>query len=200
MKKKTPPKIILGSTSSIRKAILKNAGLGFVVRKPRVDEKALRNATTIKNAQEMSAFLAQKKALSIKADPRDLIIGSDQILEFENDQYAKAQTLEEAKKRLRIFSGKHHFLVGTTVLAKNGKIIWCHQARSRMIVRKLSEKNIDTYIERVGEGILASVGCYEVEGLGITLFKNIEGDFFSVLGLPLLPLLKALREQGASPI
>lgn len=197
LQKKQVGQIILGSGSAIRQKILRNAGIDFEVRRPKVDEEALKASFDAKTPAQMSAFLARKKALSVSGKTYDLIIGSDQVLEFEGEQYDKVGSIEAAKQRLKTLSGKTHFLVGTTVLAQNGAIVWEHQSRARMQVRLLSSDFIDQYFDKVGAAVLASVGCYEVEGMGITLFDSIEGDFFSILGLPLLPLLQKLRELKA---
>lgn len=195
--KKDQKELILGSGSAIRKKLLLNAGLDFQVIKPLADEDALKqayiNEGLAKTPAQISAYLAKVKAQSVPAGTHDIVIGSDQVLEFEGRHYDKLTDLHAAKKRLALLSGKSHFLVGTSVLAQNGNIIWAYQSRARMRVRTLSQTDIEHYFERAGTQVLASVGCYEVEGMGINLFEAIEGDYFSILGLPVLPLLAQLR-------
>ncbi|PHS25061.1 MAG: septum formation protein Maf [Robiginitomaculum sp.] len=197
---KQSPSLVLASASAIRRTILLNAGIVFDVCPSRVDEGSLKEDNKSLNANEMSALLAKEKALQVSSHDDRLILGADQILEFQNRQYDKAGTLKEAKVRLQTLSGKTHDLVGAMVLAQKGSVVWKHQSRAHMHMRSLSETAIDAYLRRAGTGILASVGCYEIEGLGITLFNRIEGDHFSILGLSILPLLAELRRREiASP-
>ncbi len=189
--------LILASASRIRKALLDQAKIEFNVIPSTIDEGSYKNDKKTNGPQALSKGLAIKKALDVSTKHQGLVIGADQILEFEGKPHDKATSLEEAKVRLKKLSDKTHFLVGTTVLAEGNKIIWEHQSRIAMKMRNLSEGSIDTYLQKAGAGILSSVGCYEIEGLGITLFEEIRGDFFTVLGLPLLPLLGELRRQKA---
>lgn len=191
--------IILASTSQIRQKLLAQAGLRFASARPHVDEAALTAQNKTVTAQHLSLMLARAKALSIKAPEKAWIIGCDQVLEFEGRVYAKAKTMQEAARRLARFAGKTHHLVGGCALAQDGKIIWEHQSRATLQMRPMDDALIRSYLKRAGPGILASVGCYEIEGLGITLMEHMHGDYFSILGLPLLPLLVALRQRGALP-
>ncbi|MDQ7017728.1 MAG: nucleoside triphosphate pyrophosphatase [Robiginitomaculum sp.] len=195
IEEKQKPALVLASASAIRQTILKNAGIVFDVCPSPVDENRLKADNHGLDAKDMSTLLAKEKALQVSAHDDRLILGADQILEFQNRQYDKVNTLEEAKDRLQTLSGQCHDLVGALVLVQEGKTIWQHQSRAHMHMRSLSDAAIDAYLRRAGTGILASVGCYEIEGLGITLFERIEGDHFSILGLSLLPLLKELRRR-----
>ncbi len=195
IKEKQKPALVLASGSAIRQTILKNAGIPFDVCPSHVDEDRLKVNNHGLDAKDMSTLLAKEKALQVSKQDDRLILGADQILEFQDWQYDKVSTLEEAKDRLQTLSGECHDLVGALVLVKNGKEVWKHQSRAHMHMRSLSDAAIDAYLHRAGAGILASVGCYEIEGLGVTLFDRIEGDHFSILGLSLLPLLSELRRR-----
>ena len=190
-------RLILGSNSAIRQSILKNAGVEFQTCPSLVDEDAIKQNNKDKSAQEMSTLLAKQKALCVSKRKSGLVIGGDQILECEGQAFDKVETMDEARARLQLLSGKIHALVGTTVLAQDGKILWEYQSRAQMHMRALSVGEIDHYLEKSGPQILYSVGCYEIEGYGITLFEKIVGDHFAILGLPLLPLLAKLREKDA---
>lgn len=199
MKHESKQPLILASNSAIRKALLTNAGLKFSIDSPHVNEAALKTKAGNLTAQKMSAALAAKKALSIKTGKKTLVIGADQILEYNGQQYDKARSLEEAKNRLQELSGNTHTLVGTTVLAQNGAVIWQQSSFSHMTMHTNSNAFIDDYLSRAGSGVLSSVGCYEIEGPGVSLFAHMKGDYFSILGLALLPLLCELRRLKALP-
>lgn len=188
--------LILASTSTIRKTLLRRAGIDFVCQRPDVDEAAIIAAAGSITAAQTSAMLARLKALSVDHATDALIIGCDQALEFEGRVYGKARTMKEAHQRLEAFAGKTHYLAGTCVLASGGRIVWRHYNRAAMHMRPLDQAAITAYLKRAGPDILASVGCYQIEGLGITLMERMQGNYFSILGLPLLPLLNALRKRG----
>jgi nucleoside triphosphate pyrophosphatase len=190
-------RLILASASPIRKTLLTNAGLCFETRVTNINEEALKQRVKDKSPSALSLYLAKAKALGVKAEGADLIIAADQILALDNTGYDKAGSLKAAAKRLSLLSGKTHQLIGATVLARGGKIIWAHQSTAELHMRKLDQSAINAYLKRAGPGVLNSVGCYEVEGLGVTLFEKINGDYFSILGLSLLPLLHELRRQKA---
>ena len=185
--------IILGSSSQSRKKILINAGLNFKVRKPKINEEAQKKLYK-KSKSGLPMYLAEKKALSIKASEEDFVIGADQILLIQGTLFNKARSLAEAKKHLKRLSNKTHKLISGTVIAKNNKIVWKHRSEARMSMHKLSEKDIDDYLSATGKKILNCIGAYNIEGFGSNLFKKIDGDFFSIVGLPLIDLLNALRK------
>jgi nucleoside triphosphate pyrophosphatase len=190
-------RLILASASPIRKTLLTNAGIAFETRTTGINEEALKQQVKTKTPAELALYLAKAKALGVKAENADLIIAADQILALGNTGYDKVESLKAAAKRLSLLSGKTHQLIGATVLARGGKIIWAHQSTADLQMRELDQSDIDAYLKRAGPGILNSVGCYEMEGLGVTLFEKIVGDYFSILGLALLPLLHELRRQKA---
>lgn len=193
------PWIILASGSAIRAAILKGAGLAFEQARPEVDEDALKQANVRAEAglEETAMTLAEAKALAVRADEDALVIGSDQILEFEGRAHDKPADMAEARARLLALQGAAHTLINAAAVARNGEIVWRHLERPRLFMRKMDAGEIDAYLVAAGEDILASVGAYQVEGLGARLFHRIEGDYFAVLGLSLFPLLDALRREGA---
>ena len=190
-------KLTLASKSKIRAAILSGAGLDFSVQVSGVDEDALKN--THKGAAEALALaLAEAKAKATERAAGDggLIIGADQILECDGVLYDKPDDMEEARHNLKIFRGQTHYLVGAVVLVEDGQTVWSHCGRVALTMRDFSDAFLDAYLATAGEQILSSVGGYQLEGLGAHLFAHIDGDYFSILGLPLLPLLNGLRVHG----
>ncbi len=142
--------------------------------------------------------MAELKALRVsRARPDDLVIGADQVLSFKGSLISKCASLVEAEDLLRRLRGHNHLLIGGLVLARGGASIWRHRGQASLTMRNFSDEFLKAYLRREGRGILETVGCYRLEGEGAQLFDAIEGDYFSILGLALLPLLAALREQGA---
>lgn len=192
-------KLILASKSEIRKTVLENAGLEFECQTATLNERLAIEEIGGEDSfspHELALILADLKAKNISDQNKDcLIIGADQVLGFEGKIIHKAKSLDEARDRLKAFSDKTHHLYSGISLVLNGDIIWHQVSTSSMVVRELSDDFIEAYLQKAGERILSSVGCYQLENLGAQLFKKIEGDFFSILGLPLLPLLSALREN-----
>ncbi|OLP54019.1 septum formation inhibitor Maf [Rhizobium rhizosphaerae] len=191
--------LLLASASPFRRMLLENAGLAIEWLAARVDERALEAPLAAAGiAPDMLAqALADAKALEVSARrPDALVIGGDQTLSLGARVFHKPRSREEAKAHLQNFSGKTHLLNSAVTLALNGVVVWRHVSQARMSVRPLSEGFIEGYLDRVGESVYLSVGAYQLEGLGIQLFEAIDGDYFTVLGLPLLPLLAELRKQG----
>lgn len=201
----TKTNLILASASGIRRKLLTDAGLRFEAVDSLVDEDAIKAgfAASDKSAEEatdtLALALAAEKALAVSAlKGGALIIGADQILSCEGRRYDKPKSLAEARANLRAFRGRPHILHSGLVLAKDGEIIWRHSARAVLTMRDFSDAFLDTYLSEVGERVMKSVGCYQLEGPGVRLFERIEGDYFSILGLPMLPLLAELRRQGVT--
>ena len=192
-------RIVLASGSPTRVRLLENAGLRFTATAAPVDERAVekplrdRGATSV----EVAAALAAAKALAVSKSEKDaLVIGADQVLDLDGRQWSKAASRYDAAAQLRALSGKTHSLVSAVAAARGGEVVWRHTAEARLTMRSLTDGDIAAYLARVGDAALASVGAYQIEGPGIRLFERIEGDYFTILGLPLLPLLAFLRQLG----
>jgi septum formation protein len=190
--------LILASGSAVRRRMLEAAGLTFVVETPRMDEEAAKasfRAEDMKPRDQANA-LAELKALSVSRGRPDFVIGADQMLAIDGDVLDKPTDAEEARAHLQRLRGKTHELITAAVIAREGAIIWRHIDTPKLKMRAFSDAFLEDYMARAGEGTLRSIGAYQLEGLGAQLFERVEGDYFSVLGLPLLPLLAFLREHG----
>ena len=189
--------LLLASTSSARKTILTSAGLHFVVKKPDIDEVAFHQKFKDAPAPEMAQELAARKALSLSnTTDNTLVIGADQILEFEGQIIHKASTLSEAQQNLRKFSGKTHKLHSAVCVAHNHRLRFNHISTATLYMRSLGEDFLQNYFHSAQDALLHSVGGYHIEGLGIQLFDKIDGDIHSIMGMPLIPLLAFLRQEG----
>ena len=194
--------LTLASGSEIRRQLLENAGLQIDVVPPRVDESALRDSLLAEQTppRDIADALAELKALCVSSKkPNALVLGCDQVLTLESRLMSKPRNLEEARSQLRDMRGKRHDLLSAAVLCEAGKPVWRHVGVVRMTMRKFSEDWLEGYLERNWPGIGASVGAYQLEGEGVRLFSRIEGDYFTVLGLPLLDLLSFLTMRGDLP-
>lgn len=191
-------KLILASGSAARRRMLEAAGLAVTIEPPRVDEEAAKASLRAESLapRSLADALAELKALSVSSGREGFVIGADQILAVEGETLDKPQSREDARAHLMKLSGRWHELVTAAVIASEGAVIWRHVDAPRLKMRALSERFIDEYLERAGESVLSSVGAYQLEGLGAQLFERVEGDYFSILGLPLLPVLAFLRERG----
>jgi septum formation protein len=177
--------------------MLEAAGLSFTVESPSVDEdgaKASFRASGIKPRDQADA-LAELKALAVSRRTEAFVIGADQMLAVEGETLDKPRGRAEARGHLERLRGRTHELITAAVVAREGAVIWRHIDTPRLRMRAFSDAFLDDYLERAGEAVVTSVGAYQLEGLGAQLFERVEGDFFSVLGLPLLPLLAFLREH-----
>lgn len=189
---------ILASGSASRRAILENAQLNFEIDPADIDEGAVKDSFSGDPAA-LALKLAELKALEVsRRRPGALVLGSDQVLEFDGVAYDKARSVEEAEARLRQLRGGAHYLQGGIALARDGEIVWRHQARSTLVMRDFSDEFLAYYLENAGEILTKGVGCYAYEGLGAQLFERTEGDYFAILGLSLLPVLDALRREGVA--
>lgn len=194
--------VILASASASRAHILRAAGVPFRQQPAHVDETAVKEALRDEGATALDCAmtLAEMKAVKIsQLHPHALVIGADQILECAGAWFDKPADRAAAAAHLRALSGKPHSLATAVVVAASGARIWHHADAPRLTVRPLSEAFIAGYLDRVGDAALASVGAYQLEGQGAQLFAKIDGDYFAILGLPLIPLLAFLREHGILP-
>jgi len=194
--------IVLSSSSATRRKLLAQAGISFKTAKPPVDEAIIKAdlKSSGATAEQVADQLAESKANSVaEILPGAFVIGADQMLECDGVWLDKPADRAGAKDHLMRLRGKTHQLITAAVIAHEGRIIWRRGDIAKMTMRDFSDEFLDQYIEEAGEGAVRSVGAYELEGIGAQLFDRIEGDFFSILGLPLIPLLAALREAGALP-
>jgi len=193
-------RLVLASGSAARKALLEAAGLTFDVVPAQIDEAAIRTAileeTMGAEASDIASVLAAEKARAVSELHREaLVIGADQVLVLGGKIFSKAETMLEAREHLTMLRGRTHDLVSAVALARDGVVHWQTLAVAGMTVRDFSDEFLGAYLERMGDRALASVGCYELEGTGVQLFERIEGDYFTILGIPMLPLLQRLRDE-----
>ena len=189
--------LILASASSSRKMLLTAAGVSFTADPADLDEAALMAKYKDAGAEVMARSLAEQKALAVsRRHPGLTVLGGDSVIAFDGDYLSKCASLEEARLLLARLSGKTHLLVSAAALARDGTLLWAHASPCKMTMRDLSQEFLDDYLAQEGTAILSSVGCYHFEGRGAQLFATVEGDYFSVLGLPLLPVLAQLRKEG----
>jgi len=188
--------VVLASTSTSRRALLTGAGVPFTARSPGVDEAAAKAALLGEGLgpREVADALAELKALKIDAGDA-LVIGADQTLDFEGELIDKPESLGEARARLKRLRGKPHKLHSGVVVAQAGQPIWREVKTATLWMRPFSDGFLEDYLERESEAVMASVGCYRLEDIGVQLFSRIEGDYFTILGLPMLGLLDLLRRH-----
>ena len=193
--------VTLASTSKSRRALLAAAGVVAESAAPNVDEESYRNSMRANQlpVREQAMQLAELKAMRISAKRPGLVIGGDQMLALGDQAFDKPADLEAAKNHLRQLSGKSHTLETAIVICEDGAPVWRHLARPKLTMRPLTEEFIDSYVSACGEALLSTVGAYQLEGPGAQLFTRIEGDYFSILGVPLLPLLDYLRIRKVLP-
>ena len=189
--------LVLASGSASRKSLLTAAGVPFVTDPADLDEDRLMAELKPAGAEIMARTLAEQKALAVsRRHPGQIVLGGDSVIAFGGDYLSKCASLAQARALLLRLSGQTHLLVSAAALARDGALLWAHASPCRMTMRDLSAQFLEDYLAAEGEGLLSSVGCYRFEGRGAQLFDRVEGDYFSVLGLPLLPVLAQLRKEG----
>ncbi len=194
--------IVLSSVSASRRKLMTQCGVPYKTAKPGFAEGPVKAAmkTAGASAADVAVALAEGKANSIaEILPGHFVIGADQMLECEGKWFDKPADRAAARVHLQTLRGKTHHLITAAVVAHEGKIVWRHTETAKMTMRDFSDAFLDQYLDRAGEGITRSVGAYELEGAGAMLFDKVDGDFFAILGLPLIPLLTGLRAAGALP-
>lgn len=195
-----PETVVLASGSPFRRKMLEDAGVAVETVPANIDERAVEAAVEGSGVtpQELAAILAEAKALHVSERmPGRLVIGADQTLSLGDEVLHKPADMEAARRRLLLLSGKTHELNSAVVVARDGEALWRHVGVARLTMRDLAPGFVGRHLSRVGDKALSSVGAYQIEGEGIQLFEAVEGDHFTVVGLPLLPLLGELRRLGA---
>ena len=194
-----PRPVVLASGSAVRGEILRRAGVEVDVVRSGVDEQEIKAALLVEGARpdEIAETLAETKAVRVSARrAQALVIGADQVLDCNGAVLDKPVDLTQAAAHLRHLRGRRHRLISVACVALDGTAIWRHIDRAEMTMRALSDGFIERYLDQLGAEALTSVGAYKLEGLGAQLFEKVEGDYFTILGLPLLPLLAFLRGHG----
>lgn len=177
--------------------MLKGAGVSFAQEDAGVDEAAIKTALVGMGMAELALQLARAKALAVSGrDPEAVVLGSDQTLDLDGKGVSKSPDLAAARARLKALRGRTHHLNAAAALALDGRVVWSGVDTARMTMRAFSDGFLDDYLDAEGEALLGSVGCYRLEGLGAQLFDRVEGDYFTVLGMPLWPVLDELRRLG----
>ncbi|MFC5586708.1 Maf-like protein [Nitratireductor kimnyeongensis] len=192
--------IILASGSAFRQKMLRDAGVTFRVERSTIDERSVESALegSGSDPETLAQILAEAKAVDVsEREPGALVIGADQTLSLGDEVFHKPADMEGARRHLLKLSGRTHQLNSAVVIARDGEVIWRHVGVARLTMRDLDPGFIGRHLSSVGEKALASVGAYQIEGEGIQLFEKIEGDTFTIVGLPLLPLLAELRALEA---
>lgn len=188
--------LILASQSRARQTLLAGAGIDFEAVPAEIDERAVQQSSRLSAPGDVAALLAREKALSVSSrQPGKFVIGADQTLALGKRLFTKPDGREQAAGQLRALAGHRHELYSAVAVAFDDKILFASVAIARMTMRRLGETEIDAYLNAAGEAVTSSVGAYQLEGLGVHLFEHIEGDHFTILGLPLLQLLSFLRSE-----
>ncbi len=188
--------LILASQSRARQALLANAGIEFEAVAAEIDERTVQQASGLSGPGDIATLLAREKALSVSTRrPGNFVIGADQTLALGTRLFTKPDSRAQAAEQLRTLAGRSHQLHSAVAVARDGKILFESADIARMIMRRLGEAEIEAYLNEAGAAVTSSVGAYQLESLGVHLFERVEGDHFTILGLPLLPLLAFLRSE-----
>ncbi|MCK5274591.1 MAG: Maf family protein [Alphaproteobacteria bacterium] len=198
----TPPEVVLASGSRPRARMLANAGVPFTASAASVDEEAIKASMQATGADvaDVAELLAATKAQQVSRNHENsLVIGADQMLACDGEWFDKPANPLAARNQMEKLRGRTHELISAVCVVRDGDVLWHHIERARITMRPFSDAFTDQYIDKMGENISATVGGYELEGLGVQMFSHIEGDYFTILGMPLLPLLDFLRGHGVIP-
>jgi septum formation protein len=188
--------LVLASQSRTRQMLLANAGIEFEAVPADIDERAVQQASGFSAPGDIAALLAREKAaFASSRKPGRFVVGADQTLALGTRLFSKPAGRAQAAEQLRALSGQRHELHSAVAVARDGKILFEAMAIAGMTMRQLGEADIEAYLNEAGDAVTSSVGAYQLEGLGVHLFERIEGDHFTILGLPLLPLLAFLRSE-----
>jgi len=188
--------LILASQSRARQMLLKNAGIAFAAIPAEIDERAVQKDSGLSAPSEIAKLLAREKALWVSLrNPGRYVVGADQTLALGDRLFSKPAGRAAAAEQLQLLAGKRHELHSAFAVARDGKILLADVSLANMTMRPLGKAEIEAYLDQAGEAVATSVGAYQLEGLGVHLFERIEGDHFTILGLPLLPLLAFLRSE-----
>jgi septum formation protein len=193
--------LILASGSASRALVMRGAGLSFVQVKPGVDEDAVKASMRAEGEppRRQAEVLAETKAMKVSAQRPGVVLGADQMLDLGGEGFDKPASVEEARAQLKRLRGHTHILQTALVACVEGAPVWRFIAQPRLTMRPFSDAFLDQYLAASDLDVTETVGGYKLEGLGAQLFERIEGDYFSILGLPLLPLLQWLRDRGTLP-
>ncbi|GLR89407.1 Maf family protein [Bradyrhizobium iriomotense] len=191
---KTP--LILASQSQARKMLLANAGLEFEARPADIDERGVQEASKLSSPREIALLLAREKAMAVSVQhPGRHVVGADQTLALGERLFSKPSGRTQAMAQLRDLAGRTHELHSAVAVAHDGAVMFEDVSVARMTMRQMTEAELSAYLDAAGDTVVTSVGAYQLESLGVHLFETIEGDHFTILGLPLLPLLAFLRRE-----
>jgi septum formation protein len=189
--------LILASQSRTRQILLANAGISFDAVPADIDERSVQRNSGLSNPSEIAGLLAREKACFVSSNnPARYVVGADQTLALGNRLFSKPAGRAQAADQLRLLAGQTHELHSAVAVARDGEIVFSDVSVARMTMRRLGDNEIEAYLDQAGQAVTTSVGAYQLEGLGAHLFERIEGDHFTILGLPLLPLLAFLRGEG----
>jgi septum formation protein len=189
--------LVLASKSASRRALLQGAGIPIEVLAADVDERGIEAKANLADPGEVAALLAREKAVAVSVQqPGRLVIGADQTLALGQRRFSKPADRAAARDQLRVLRGQSHALHSAVAIMRDAKPVFEHCVVARLAMRAFSDGFLESYLDAAGDAVLASVGAYQVEGLGVQLFERIEGDHSTILGLPLLPVLAALRREG----
>lgn len=194
--------LILASSSQIRLHLLQAAGLDAVARPARVDEESMKASLRAEGAKprDIADALAEMKAAKLALrQPKDLILGCDQVLDLNGEILSKPESVDQAKAQLLALRGQTHSLLSAAVIYDDGQPVWRHVGQARLTMRQFSDSYLESYLDRNWPDIATSVGAYKLEAEGVRLFDRIDGDYFTILGLPMLPLLSYLATRSFIP-